>query len=663
MADTPKLDEERKGAVRPESQHASVRDLADRVARPYGFSQRVRPADDPQYNPYEEDEVDEDKLDQDDDLDDSNRMLEDSISSSGSDNADSDETVMVPETLVLNSGTDDADDCVLVVPGTIKNLEANTSGGSHINQCPGQLLHDRYHRFVSGLCRGTGTGRFEDDVLGAFAHILPAICGLDMSQSYREDQDLDIFAHGMIIYCWLLVCKKRLQGAPPRKEESLHIRFGAYFLAAGEMVKTELGDFNLKYLAVAVDYWDKSSFDGSQWSIWAQQPWFADMEMEDMEKPCHRNNEADGYLDTLSKHGIEGLTELLIRKEVQEQKSSLIVLPTDQSFRWVICMMASIDPELLKAIIEGQVARKAEILTTSLSNRLDRILNQTDHPPSIYQNALCDHEGISPTPVQWYEICDLMQLYVDDNSIEGDDLAAKVDQIIHPSPHWPVPARKERGLRRYTEWSSFLREESYEHASGRRMIIYDFAEQLKKRLDKEIAYGRGHVPLVAPVVEVGFSDRVIKRLRQHRQHKSSNYIMNLAQALFEYQFPRFFCLKQHIIFECFRHDQPWFSEILLTRLSQAYTTNGSGFSHYGAGFSNGGSWRRRPFTDWHRFLKRACSDGGFQSRLGEIHERTAARRAEEERREEEERRLLQCVQALRGVVNAATQVVIAQRRS
>lgn len=45
-----------------------------------------------------------------------------------------------------------------------------------------------------------------------------------------------------------------------------------------------------------------------------------------------------------------------------------------------------------------------------------------------------------------------------------------------------------------------------------------------------------HAPLNVPVVEIGYSTEPMRRLQEHFEHESSNYLMNLAEALFEYEF-------------------------------------------------------------------------------------------------------------------------------
>ncbi|KAL9008919.1 MAG: hypothetical protein Q9180_009453, partial [Flavoplaca navasiana] len=309
----------------------------------------------------------------------------------------------------------------------------------------------------------------------------------------------------------------------------------------------------------------------------------------------------------------------MIREEVRMQssptdanpKSAMREIPAVMSYRGILAMMISIDSDLLKAIITGQVPRKAQIPGSSVCNRLLK-LDSRKAPPSIYMNAICDHEGISPTPHQWFKICHLMSRYME-NSSDGNRFAMEIDQLIYPTEAWPITNHSfRRTLHRYTDKGSDVR------CMKRRHIIEEFVMQMTVRLTTE---EKQHAPLDAPVLEIGFSDDVRRRLRDHRQHKDSNYIMNLAEALFQYQYPDRFHLKQHVIYHCWAPDQPWPSEILLTRLAQGYTYGGGGFSHYGAGFSNGGAWCRRTMKDWAIFDLNMHSDADFQLRLQAVEQR------------------------------------------
>ncbi|KAL9001652.1 MAG: hypothetical protein Q9188_005379 [Gyalolechia gomerana] len=544
------------------------------------------------------------------------------------------------------------------VPAAVESLGKRSA---HCRNRDQTQPHHRYAHFLHQLCALTGTASFENDALHGLPHVSAMICSLDMSESYDDDPKTDVFAYAVVIYTWLLVCKKRLQGALPADDEYLHDRWSAYFLSAVKIYNDQIGATDIEYLAFAVKYWEDRSIDQRRRSLWVRDVWLNSIAVDDIDTPCFRNDQATEYLKILEEHHIEGLTEVLVRREVDLKSSGMREMPNIVAYRWIVAMMTSIDPDLLRAIIEGQVERKARILGTSLSMHLSAMMNDRDPPPSIYQNALCDHEGMSPTPFQWRAVCRLMTRYVSSTS-EGEELAMMIDQTLNPSSTWPVPSRqRERKFRRYTEGVRHSLSECTEPSVERRARVRDFVQKLLPRLDAEIALGRGHVPLVAPVVEVGFSDKVHARLSDHRKHRSSNHLMNLAEAAFEYQYEGRFCLQQHIIYNCWRGDQPWASEILLTRLAQGYTTNGGGFSHHGAGFSNGGSWRKRPEKAWACFQSQVLVDPSFRCRTKAVGERAADRALKKKRREEDEDRHIQYVEALSAMVAAATQVQQARR--
>ncbi|KAL8923389.1 MAG: hypothetical protein Q9208_004659 [Pyrenodesmia sp. 3 TL-2023] len=555
------------------------------------------------------------------------------------------------------------------LPPLLRHLEDGTAqlpeeSVKNVQRCQSQP-HKRYSQFLHRLCSRTATARFEDDCLEGFPHLLSMICRLDLADSYEDQPDVDTFAYAAVIYLWLLVCGKRLQGTLPSDEEYLHVRWASYYLSSLEILSSDITDINTGKLDFAMKHWEDRGFAARQRSLWAHNGWFTALERDDPDKPCHRNDEAAEYLNVLRQEHIEGLTEFLVRREVECRKSAMKELPGVEPYKWCVAMMASIDPDLLKAIIEGQVEKKSRMSGSAVSNCLRRLASNSNPPPSIYQNAICDREGISPTPFQWRKICHLMQVYVSDNE-NGNQLAMRVDQLIYPVERWPVPTTpRQARFRRYTEGNHDGLENCTSICGNRRTTVWEFTEQMAKRLDTDSEEGREHVPLAAPVVQMGFSNSVVSRLSNHRRHEGSNYLMNLAEALFQYEYPGRFCLMQHILFSCWRKDQPWPSEILFTRLAQAYTTNGGGFSHWGAGFSNGVSWRKRPAEDWTRFEYQMSLDDAWRARLEDVGRR-AAIRAEEDARERErareaEARYLEFLRAFGDVVDAAREVVQALR--
>lgn len=80
--------------------------------------------------------------------------------------------------------------------------------------------------------------------------------------------------------------------------------------------------------------------------------------------------------------------------------------------------------------------------------------------------------------------------------------------------------------------------------------------------------------------------QVLKRLACHRAHRSSNFIMNLFEAVCSYLYPGQLRLQQHTIFLIFQPIHNSLSEIVASRLSQGTIFNAGGFSFYPPGRSN-----------------------------------------------------------------------------
>ena len=81
--------------------------------------------------------------------------------------------------------------------------------------------------------------------------------------------------------------------------------------------------------------------------------------------------------------------------------------------------------------------------------------------------------------------------------------------------------------------------------------------------------------------------------------------MNLAEAAFEMIYPGMFRIQQLIIYACFAAEHCWLGEIFCTLLGQGYTHKAGGFSHFPAGNSNSGSYRKVSQQQWDMFLGRA----------------------------------------------------------
>lgn len=466
-------------------------------------------------------------------------------------------------------------------------------------------IHRVYLDFVVRLCQETSTQDAEGFILQGLPTVVSKLESIPLDEDYDGEGDLVMYSLAMVVHVWQLVCLKMLTGEVHSAGESLSTLVASYFLAA-EVLIAENSLLDQGELKLAVEHWEERLVTKGGTSSWLLSNLLKGVRDPDQDAPCYRNDSASEYLRVLEEEGLFYFALYILRKEESiipepgSQASPLRMLmqqtsSTDLLLGEMIKMLLSMDIEIIKAIIQGQLQRKSQIYHSEVYNRLRRL---RQHQPGSYMNGICDARGNSPTPAQWLEICDHMLAYVGTSS-ESNELAADIDQLIHPAGQWPRYLAA-KGLRRYTEWREHVLKHSGVTSPLRRRMVKYFVSQLQQRLSREIDLNGEHTPLTAPVVEVGFSLYPETRLKEHRHHSNSNYLMNLAQACFEYEYPGMFQLQQLVVFTCWRPEQCWLSEMFITRLAQGYVETGGGFSHYRAGFSNGTAYRKVPDEVWDR---------------------------------------------------------------
>jgi hypothetical protein len=124
------------------------------------------------------------------------------------------------------------------------------------------------------------------------------------------------------------------------------------------------------------------------------------------------------------------------------------------------------------------------------------------------------------------------------------------------------------------------------YRSARVVQTLSFVEALRARIDEVPATDRNK-SLQFPLCEVGYSNRSIKHLKSHKAHASSNYIMNLLEAIFQVggQFSSTFSIEQEIIYLVWNAEQVEVSEFGWTKLAESYIHSAGGFSLYPTGLS------------------------------------------------------------------------------
>ena len=377
-------------------------------------------------------------------------------------------------------------------------------------------VHARYTDFLAKLCHQTDTFMAETHVKDGLPHVQRHTMSLCLDQDYVAHSELDIYAHAAVIYVWLAVCQKFFQDTT--LDSTSTDALGSFSLSAFTIAKTTCHT-SKEELAFAVLYWETRFKAKTTGNAWLQEVWFRDIPGQVVTQ-TPRNEDADQYLQALEKGRLE-LLRTIIQSEGRRQDAKPLQRfreTSRQHSKWapmeVADILVSMDMDVLRALIDGSLIREYEIPSGWISQILQEMENQRPPPPSIYQNSICDGIGMSPTPLQWEVVCGQMRVYVQGGT-ESDELAEKVDQLISPSADWPARLARE-GLRRYTEWLPYNEGHGDKSPSSvhRQMVRY-FASQMEARIAPDLQAGRGHVPLTAPVIEIGFSSNHVKRCQEH----------------------------------------------------------------------------------------------------------------------------------------------------
>jgi hypothetical protein len=295
---------------------------------------------------------------------------------------------------------------------------------------------------------------------------------------------------------------------------------------------------------------------------------------------------------------------LALAREVWETEQEEVFLGQSRGwddmvyFNVLLPLLAATGPKVLRSIINASLGRDmaadAEIRT-----QLSENLANNNFQPGIYMQEFTDENGVSPPSEELMSIVQSVKAYC---RPPGAMTAATV-----------ATAKNVDGVRgKKTSSDAQIRSGDAKYISRdgirsdtRVQKILDFCRNLEIRLDRRGAYGAlWKHPLDAAIVEVGYARAPVTRLQQHRQHSSSNYIMNLCSATGFVLFGKKYDMRQYVIFPIFNQYQACIGEKIFTKLAQGYTIGGTGFSHELAGRSICTVWDIDP-TTWDTFIKQA----------------------------------------------------------
>ena len=340
------------------------------------------------------------------------------------------------------------------VPAEIQTRDNRSKGAS-------MIIHESYRDFIAWLCQETGTTDAGERTL----HGLPSVVGKDgnieLDTDWHTQGKIAVYSLALVVHVWQSVCFTVLTGDQSEETTSLSTQIASYFLAAFSLVELTL-EVDIDEFKFAVEYWEARLVQKGCTRLWLQRHLLRGMVGPDLEAPCYRNDTASQYLRCLEEEGLLSFAMHILDKEQAMVEpgapaSPLKVLMQDKLesnnvHMALTAMLFSMGTDVIKAIIEGQIPRKSRLYNSGIYKALVRRSGET---PGCYMNSICDAQGISPTPAQWDEVCETMLTYVGGGP-ESDEVAADIDQLIHPNPKWPQTLAR-RGLRRYTEERSYLK--------------------------------------------------------------------------------------------------------------------------------------------------------------------------------------------------------------
>ncbi|KAI7163587.1 hypothetical protein KC349_g1261 [Hortaea werneckii] len=283
----------------------------------------------------------------------------------------------------------------------------------------------------------------------------------------------------------------------------------------------------------------------------------------------------------------------------------------------------SIHREILDGLIDGTLVSKcADSSTTEgkivaeLKERVDSVAH-----PGVYQQGIATPDGVSPTTIEHQKALKDVYSYCFGKKPQDQVLAHTIDSMMEPHTSF---ADIQRGVRKY------LRNHEELPIERRKQAASTFCKVLSNALQKVPAEDQ-HNPHKHVLVEFGFSSTLVDRLRQHRKHTSSNFLMNLYHACLTYRHGNRYILHQNVIALCARPQYATLLEILANRSGGGYVTSGWGLSHYPAGRSV--PLGRRTVQQWAEYFRWIKE----HTQLEENHQREVERIKTEEAREEMER--------------------------
>ena len=258
--------------------------------------------------------------------------------------------------------------------------------------------------------------------------------------------------------------------------------------------------------------------------------------------------------------------------------------------------MISIPWSLVDALIEGRVYQ-AFLNNIEVNRTLVDNLKQNNRP-SIYYQEISGNDGLSLAKADAVKVIQHFRIYIVRGKLSGRDryIIKQIDNQIDGIE------QKDPQLRRY------LRSSNNKIVVGRVQKVEIFCRENEARFRSK----PDHNPLNACWSEVGYAASPIRRHQEHREHRRSNFLLNLLESTCRYLFDGEYGLRQFVVLPLFGADQAALAEEFITLLTSAYIDNGGGVNHHLAGRSNASAYRLSD-SQWNEYAEEVFEGPLFKS--------------------------------------------------
>lgn len=307
----------------------------------------------------------------------------------------------------------------------------------------------------------------------------------------------------------------------------------------------------------------------------------------------------------------QAVIEEVLEQEKGKYANSKVINFEDQVaiLRECALILASA-PSVFNAAVDGSLVSRIQT-DDQLKQDYESVQQRAHDQPSIYIHLLADGNGDAPTPNQYLQIRKMIMDYIDETHVS--EHAYAIDDISKPH----VTEEESRsGYRKYlyTNKRSPLRVET----------LKKLCEGIEQRWQDEPESSRD-IALRFPPGECGYSKNAHTRLADHRNHRKSNYIMNLVEDIATYlhrknEVTQHFRMHQFIIYLMFRPNQAAIAEIFCSGLLQVWVGNGGGFNAHPAGLSVA-SARNVSAEDWGEHEKWVRETSKLEKKIEEQKEK------------------------------------------